>query len=258
MGSVGHLAASGTVGLTGERPIALAAKGVLDVAALSIFTDLVRAEGHTNLDIAVRGTVGAPELNGFVELADASFVVDGPTLAADAVSARVDLSGRRLSLARLVGNVNGGTFTGSGFADLGAGGIRDVSLELSTKDVAFDAPLDLRSLSDATIRITQEDDTFLVTGQVTIGEAGLTADINLREGLLAAMGARRQLDVTEERLPLLNRVRFNIDVDTAAPINVDNNLARAEVTADLRVLVRPLNRGCPVASQSSKTVIRSH
>ena len=43
------------------------------------------------------------------------------------------------------------------------------------------------------------------------------------------MTARRTLDLTEERNPLLERVRFNVNVDTATPILVDNNLARAEV-----------------------------
>ena len=86
-------------------------------------------------------------------------------------------------------------------------------------------------------------DTFVVGGQVTIDEAGLTGDINFDTGLLAAMGARRQLDLTEERNPLLERVRFNVNVDTASPILVDNNLARAEVTVDLRVVGTPYEPG---------------
>ena len=57
------------------------------------------------------------------------------------------------------------------------------------------------------------------------------------------MTARPTLDLTEERNPLLERVRFNVDVDTATPILVDNNLARAEVDADLRVVGTPYEPG---------------
>ena len=57
------------------------------------------------------------------------------------------------------------------------------------------------------------------------------------------MTARRKLDLTEERNPILERVRFNVDVNTATPILVDNNLARAEIEADLTVVGTPYETG---------------
>ncbi|HEY0284565.1 MAG TPA: translocation/assembly module TamB domain-containing protein, partial [Vicinamibacterales bacterium] len=242
-GSVGALAATGTVGLIGSRPIDLGVNGNLNIAVISMFTDVVRAEGDTRLQVAIRGTADAPELNGFVDLTDASFVVDEPGVVAEDVTGRVELTGRRISLASLTGSLNGGRLDGSGYVVLGDGGVADVALELTTDDVAFDAPLDLRSLSDAKIRLVKSGDTFVLGGQVTIDDAGLTGDINFDEGLLAAMGARRQLDLTEERNAFLERVRFNVNVDTASPILIDNNLAKAEVTVDLRVTGTPYEPG---------------
>ena len=242
-GSVGTLAATGTVGLLGSRPVDVALSGNLNIAVVSMFTDVVRAEGDTRLQVAVRGTADAPELNGFVDLTNASFVVDEPGVVAEDVTGRVELAGRRISLAHLTGSVNGGRLDGSGYVVLGDGGIADVALELTTDDVAFDAPLDLRSLSDAKIRLVKSGDTFVLGGQVTIDDAGLTGDINFDEGLLAAMSARRQLDLTEQRNAFLERVRFNVNVDTASPIVVDNNLAKAEITVDLRVTGTPYEPG---------------
>ena len=57
------------------------------------------------------------------------------------------------------------------------------------------------------------------------------------------MNARRSLDLTEQRNPFLEQVRFNLNIDTATPIFVDNNLARAEVTADLRLIGTPYEPG---------------
>ena len=68
---------------------------------------------------------------------------------------RVELTGKRISLANLTGSLNGGRLGGSGYVVLGEGGIADVALEFTTDDVAFDAPLDLRSLSDANIRLAK-------------------------------------------------------------------------------------------------------
>ena len=242
-GSVGTVSAAGSVGLTGTRPINLDVNGNVNVAAISVLTDAVSAEGKATLQIAARGTVAEPELNGFVDVSDATFVVDEPTVAAEGVRARLDLSGRRITVAQLTGSVNGGRLDGSGYVEYGARGIADASLQLVTDDVAFDAPLDLRSLSDATVTLTRSGDEYILGGQITLSEAGLTGDINFDEGLLAAMNARRSLDLTQERNPFLEQVRFDLNIDTATPILVDNNLARAEVTADLRLIGSPYEPG---------------
>ena len=92
-----------------------------------------------------------------------------------------------------------------------------------------------------------QDEEIVVSGQVTVQEAGLTDDINLDTGVFALISAPRSLDLTETRNPLLERVRLNVDVDTASPIVVDNNLARAEITR------RPARPGQPVRDRSVRT-----
>ena len=238
-GTAGSLAATGGIGLQIPRPLGLDLVGDLNLAALSTFTDRVRAEGTTTLNVAARGTVAAPELTGEVALADGSLVIDEPNVAATNLTARLDLAGRRITVARLDGDVNGGTLAGSGSLTLGADGPRDVNVQLSLDDFAFDAPLDLRSLSDSAMTVTSAGEELVVGGTVTIAEAGLTGDINFDEGLLAAMASRHRLDFTEERSPLLDRVRFDVAITAATPVLVDNNIARSEVTADLRLVGTP-------------------
>ena len=242
-GSAGTLTAAGTVGLTDTRPLALDVDGTLNIAAISLVTDRARAEGDSTIDIVARGTVDDPILSGNVQLRDGAVVVDEPRIAAEAVNARIDLDGNRLKVAMLSADVNGGTLTGRGGLAFGAGGIEDVDVELATRDFAFDAPLDLRSLSDADIRIRSQGNDIGVTGQVTIQEAGLTGDINFDTGLLATISARPQLELTPERTSLLERVLLNVNVDTSTPVLVDNNLAKAEVTVDLRVVGTPYEIG---------------
>jgi outer membrane protein assembly complex protein YaeT len=242
-GSVGTLAASGTVGLTETRPLNLDVDGNLNIAAISIVTDRVRAEGDSTIDIVARGTLADPLLSGNVEIRDGAVVIDEPRIAAEALHARLDLDGNRLNLAALSANLNGGTLAGSGSLAIEAGGVVDVDVEIETRDFAFDAPLDLRSLSDSDITIRSQDGDIVVGGQVTIQEAGLTGDINFDTGLLATITTRPTLELTPQRNPLLERVLFNVDVDTAAPILVDNNLAKAEVTTDVRVVGTPYETG---------------
>ena len=242
-GSVGTLTATGTVGLTGDRPINVDAQGKLNVAAIGLVTEDVRAEGESTVNIAARGTIAKPDLNGFVDLRSATFAVDEPTVAAEDINARVEIAGMRVSIAALTGTLNGGKLNGSGYVEFGDGGIADVALEVTGDDVAFDAPLDLRSLSDSQIALRRREDDYVLEGQITINEAGLTGDINFDQGILAALQSRRRLELTEERNPFLERLNFDVNIDTANPIIVQNNLARAEVSTDLRLIGTPYEPG---------------
>jgi outer membrane protein assembly complex protein YaeT len=242
-GSAGKIQARGTVGLVGERTLNIDADGNLNIAALSLLTKRVRVEGDSSLRLTARGTVSEPDVTGTVDLTDARAVSEEPNVAADNINAHLDLEGRRIVLTSLDADLNGGTLTGSGSVTLGEGMLSEVNLDISTQDFAYDAPLDLRSVSDSTIHIGTKGEDIVVSGQVTIEESGLTGDINFDSGLLAAMASRRKLDLTEERNPFLERVRFNVDVNTSTPVLVDNNLGRAEVNADLTVAGTPYETG---------------
>ena len=242
-GSGGAVAASGTVGLGGDRPVDMKVNGTLNLAALSGLAKSVRTDGTATWDVAATGTVTSPALHGAVDLADATVAVDALNIAAENVAAHLNLAGTRVELTKLSGEVNGGGLDGSGAMTLGAGTIADLDLRLSAKDFAYDAPLGLRSLSNSSIQIKRRGDEFLVDGQVTIDEAGLTTDINFEDDFFADLRAPRTRELMEPRNPLLERVRFAINVDTATPVMIDNNLARAEIDANLRIVGTPYEPG---------------
>jgi outer membrane protein assembly complex protein YaeT len=242
-GSAGAIAASGTAGLAGDRALGLKVEGTLNLAALSALTTRVRTDGTASWRLSAAGTMTAPEFNGTVDLTDATVASDELRIAAVNVVAHADMERTRLSLTKLAGEVNGGRFEGAGSVAFESGSLSDVDVQVSVHDFAYDAPLDLRSLSDAAVRVNRRGDLFVIAGQVTINEAGLTSDINFDEGLFAAIRAPRTLDLAEVRNPLLERVRFGIDVDTATPIVIENNLARAEIDTDLRIVGTPYEPG---------------
>src|SRR5262249_7363274 len=192
------------------------------------------ADGTATWKLAASGTTSAPELNGTLDLADVTVASDDLNIAAENVNAHADLSGSRMELTRLSGEVNGGNLEASGSVTLGNGSISDVDLQVSVNGFAYDAPLDLRSLSDTTIRLTRRGDEFLVAGQVTVTEAGLTADINFDEGLFAAIKAPRTVDLTRARNPLLDRGRFNIEDGTTPPVLIEDKLSRAEIDTPIQ------------------------
>ena len=242
-GSAGSVVASGSIDIAGDRAIDVTVDATVSLAALSGFSTAIRTDGTAKLQVAARGTMTVPDLRGTVDLSDATVASDDLDIALTNVTAEASLAGTRIELRKLTGDVNGGALEGSGHVTLAGGRIDDIDLQVSAQDVAYDAPLDMRSLSDATIRVTRRGEEFLVAGQMTIKEAGLTSDINFDNKLFAAAGAPRMLDLTRKKDAFLERVRFSIDVDTSAPVTIDNNLARAEIDADLRIVGTPYDPG---------------
>ncbi len=242
-GSAGNLRASGTVGLSDNAPLDVAVNGALDVGAIGSLSQGLLAEGKAALDIAARGTLTKPDLSGSVVMSDVTVAMDDPDIVVAGLELRADLAGDRITLTTLEGDLNGGRISGGGGLAIGSNGLRDVDLRFTADDVAMSAPLDLRSLSTANIEVTERAGKILVGGKVTIKEAGLTGDIKIDSDVIASLTGPRTLDLTEERNETLERVEFNVQIVTDTPMVIDNNLARAEVTANLRLLGSPYEFG---------------
>jgi outer membrane protein assembly complex protein YaeT len=242
-GTAGRLQADGTVAWRDGGRLDGTLQGQIDIGALAALADGVSAGGAADIAVTAGGTMAEPEVNGTVEIANASILVDEPTLAVEALRTAITLDGRRLTLTSLGGTLNGGSLSGSGFIELGSGGVADADVNLTANSVVNDFPLDLRSVSTSELHLTAQDGGLRLSGTVTIADAGLTGDINFDEGILAALSARRRLDLTEARNPLLEALEFDVAVRTTSPIVVENNLANAELTADVRVLGSPYELG---------------
>jgi len=242
-GSAGTLRASGSVGLSEHAPLDAAVTGALNVGALASLSRRLQADGEAALDVTARGTLAKPDLSGSIAMRDVTVTMDEPAVAVEGFRVRVDLAGDRVTVSTLEGELNGGRISGSGGLAVGSGGIRDVNLRLTADDVAMSAPLDLRSLSAADFQVTEREGKIVVGGKITVKEAGLTGDLDIDSGVIASFIGPRTLDLTEDRNETLERIEFNVQVVTETPVLVDNNLARAELMLDLRLLGSPYATG---------------
>ena len=127
---------------------------MLNAGAISVLTDRVRAEGDTTVQLQARGTVARARPRGHGDAQRWQRRQRRAQHRCREHQRRHHARGPRIVLTQLNGDVNGGTLEGSGTVTLGDGGIADIDMRVATKDFAYDAPLDLRSLTDSEIRIT--------------------------------------------------------------------------------------------------------
>ena len=230
------IALSGHAGLSAPQTLALNVSGSFNAALLGAFTDRLRAAGDTRVEVSVRGTTGQPDLSGFVTVTGGQLALNNPRFSADSIDLRIDLQGRRIVLSRLSGSLNGGDLTGGGSIRLGAGTIQDADLKFTARSVFLNFPAGLRTLSDIRLTVSTLGEAFIVGGQVWVLEGSYTTDVNLDTGLMAYLERQPELDVTAERNPLLQRIRYNIAVESRNPLLIDNNVARLGVNLALRIV----------------------
>ena len=224
--------AEGTAQFTGAQALQLKVDSNLDMAVLSAFTDTVRAQGATVVALAIGGTVKAPLGTGYLQVTDADLSVTSPRVQAEKVNLRLDIAGERVVLSRLSGTLNGGTLAGSGGFSLNG---NDVDLKLASKGVYLDFPANLKTLSNADLSLRSVGKRLLLGGNVTIIEGSYTEPLNLDQGLLNVLNTPPNVDVGEDRSPLLERLDYGIAIKTENPLVVDNNLAKAEIVMNARL-----------------------
>jgi outer membrane protein assembly complex protein YaeT len=233
---------AGTAGLIGDRPLDVKVAGNFDASIASAFTETVQAQGATELQIAVTGTAQNPQAQGFLQMAGAQIGVRDPRVGIEDLNIRVDLAGTRATLSRLNGTINGGDLSGGGSIEYADGALRNTSLNVKAAGLYMNVPEDLRTLSDVDLRLTTAGEQLVVGGEVRILEGGYTEE-KLTRNLLARATATRPLELTKERSAFVEKIRFDLHVVTQNPIVIDNSLAEAEISADLRLLGNPYEPG---------------
>jgi outer membrane protein assembly complex protein YaeT len=234
---------SGTAELAGKQALDLHLDGKLDASLASVFSSTLRARGATEIHAAVTGTTAEPEAKGYLQIADGQISIPDPRIGIDALNLRVDLDGTRATVSRLDGQVNGGTLGGGGSVTFRDGGLHDSSLAIRADDLYLDYPPGLKTVSDLRLQLKDIENRLLLRGTVLIKEGGFTDDLNFDTGILAAATAPRGLDLPEQRNSLMDTLRLNVSIVTQDPIVVENNLAKAELSAQLVVLGTPAQPG---------------
>jgi len=70
---------------------------------------------------------------------------------------------------------------------------------------------------------------------VQIVEGSYTEPVTLEGGVMRYLRSPQEVELTEERNPLLERLNLNIGVKSGSPLILQNNLAKAAIHTDLRV-----------------------
>jgi outer membrane protein assembly factor BamA/autotransporter translocation and assembly factor TamB len=240
----------GEIGLRDQQAAILAA-GQFDLRLLGPF---VRTAG-----LSVAGTL-APRISVFGSLTDPRFdgeaVVTGgeirlrdPRLIVTDLEASAVLSPEQARITRLSGVVNGGTLSGGGDLRYGPGVSPSARLAGTITGMGLELPEGLRSELNADLAVALQQEappaglqseggtvSGSVTGTVTIVRSAYRDPIAVVGGLLSALRTERLVAAQTAPDSLAARLALDVRLVTDNDIVVDNNLARAQLGGDLRVI----------------------
>lgn len=235
-GTETRLDVRGSAGLLPDAPLNFSFTGNLNAALLTFMNRDLKASGRSKVQIVVAGTSRAPKLVGIAEMTGGKLSLRSPRVIADSLTVRLALDPKQISIKEFRGTVNGGPMTMTGTVGYGRQGLKDINLKANVQDFFIDFPQGLKSSSTGELTITTSEDDILVSGNIRVQESSYREQFELGSQLMSYLKGQQIIMEEPESDALLNRVRLNIQLRTVTPVAVQNNIAKAEGSANLRLV----------------------
>lgn len=234
MGRGSDITIGGTTSLDGKLDIQ--ARGEVSAEIIQpMIPHMDVLNGTVPLNLTIGGTVGDIDLSGKASLAHGRMKFDFLNDTVSDLSGQLNFSGHTLLFENLSGELGGGEVSGNGELRMNGASFAGLSFDFELDEVNYTAPGDIPLRASGRLKIDsgEEGKSFDITGAIRITELRYTQDLTL-DKLLPSFKkkptATRTLERSEEA------VNFNVDIKSDGTIFINNNLANAQLKADLRLV----------------------
>jgi len=167
----------GQVPIGSARTPTVTAKGTLNLDILKIISPDVNSSGQLALDVSASGTTAAPELQGQLELKNASFNTSDAPIGVEKLNGTLDISKDRLQVSKMTGIMGGGQVSIGGAIAYRPS--LQFNLLLQSQSVRLLYPEGLRTLLDANLSLNGNLTASSLNGRVSVSSLAFTPDFDL-------------------------------------------------------------------------------
>jgi len=242
----GHIDIRGKGKINGS--IDLQAAGTIPLRAAEAFTPhLPDIAGDISLSVSVKGTWSNPDIQADIGLRHMSFTIPGLAQKLHDVNGSIRIAHKAITVERVEGQLDNGRFDLKGRIELEGFSPSAIAMNFNASSLPLRVPDMLDLLLNTQLSINGSHKKILIRGEVIILEGTYYKDVNL--GILQAIGEKKReeaLPSTKQSLAFLNNIIADISIKHRNPFLVDNNLARLDISPDLRVsgmLSKPIITG---------------
>jgi translocation and assembly module TamB len=220
---------SGTAELGGTRELSFRVDGGLNLMLLRTFDRDLRADGATQINAIVAGTLTQPSIRGRMQIRNGNVsYIDWPNGLSN-INGTLVFNEDRLRVQSLTAQTGGGTLTLGGF--IAYSNSLNFNLTMKGKDIRLRYPPGVSAYADADLGLTGSPHNSLLSGRVTVTKFGLTPQFDL--GLYLARS--RQPSMLPPPDSPLNKLHFDVNIVSTPELQVQTALARISGNADLRL-----------------------
>jgi outer membrane protein insertion porin family len=224
----------GFIDLTRDKAIQLDVKGEVEAALAQLFVPDVRADGHINIALGIRGSLSTPRVTGSAELQDAQVKFTGFPQLIDQINGTILFREDRIEINALQARIGGGTVVAGGYVTTDGLSAKRARLTLTGRDVALRYFQGLSVEGNFNLVLSGDAERIVLQGDVNVAHALYFRDFDLGTSVVNLLLARRGITpvVTAS---WQDRVSLRIHMTAPDTLAVKDNIADVTATADLDV-----------------------
>ena len=224
------LRAQGSLALTGNRQLDLAASGSINLKLVETINPDLTTSGNTTFQVEAHGPLANPNMEGRVDFQNGSLSLEDIPNGLSQLHGTLVFNQNRLEVKSLTAMTGGGPLSVSGSLAYQHGIYADLSV--TGKGIRIRYPQGVSSQADATLRLQGSQNNLLLSGNVLVTRFTLNPDFDV--AALAAQASAVQTFAPPDAPS--NHIRLDVHVLSSPQLNFQNAYAKLAGDVDLHVL----------------------
>ena len=214
----------------------LAVKGTVNLAVLQLLNPDLLARGSAAVTATLRGSLRDPQMNGRMELKNASLYLTDVPNGVDSASGVILFDRNRATIEKLTAETGGGRIAFSGFLEFAEPLI--YRLQADVQQVRVRYPEDVSIAASAQLSLNGTSEASTLSGSLTLNRAAISAGVDMGRLLAASLKPTPAAPSSNE---YLRGVRFDVRIESGPTFELETSLTRdVETSVDLRLRGTPL------------------
>ena len=217
------------VPMTEDAPASMLVRGSVDLRLAQLVSPDITSNGEFRFDIDSDGRRADPNVQGKIQVVNASFATVGAPLGLSGGNGVLTLTRNRLDVTQFQGNVGGGIVTASGGVVYRPQLQFDLALAAKGVRVLYDQSV--RTTLNSNLALTGTFEHGLMTGQVAIDQLAFTSDFDISD-LMSQFGGYATPPPTQGFSQNLN---LDVGIETPGGLNLTSRTLSLAGSANLHL-----------------------
>jgi autotransporter translocation and assembly factor TamB len=232
----GSLSIAGKLDLKNGHDFSIKSSLALDDAAPLVPDMLPDIEGMITADARITGNTSKPVIQGNIDIKNVALTVPETFQRLNDFNGRIVMEPGKITLERIKGMLDEGTVSLGGNIILDGFHADDIKLRMMVRNLPVRVPDTAEIVMNAGISLTGSQDSSLLSGEAVLVEGVYYKNADLSLVSLPKRPVRKKPPFWESiENPFLKNMGLDISLTKREPLVVDNNLAKLELSPDLRL-----------------------